>query len=113
MADISIASEKARLNDGTLSLFSLSTLIRQSVDTLLTALSGHARLGVAAGDHAVAIWPLLCGMAKAKYFLFTNDFLDGKEAERIGLVSVYLLAFPLFDLPTTTKTTRWWSSMRT
>ena len=44
-------------------------------------------LGVAAGDHAVIIWPLLCGMAKAKYYLLTSDFLDGKEADRIGLVS--------------------------
>ena len=48
---------------------------------------GHIRLGVAGGDHAVAIWPLLCGMAKAKYYLLTADFLDGREAERIGLVS--------------------------
>lgn len=54
-------------------------------DTRLT--DGHIRLGVAAGDHAVAIWPLLCGMAKAKYYLMTADFLDGAEAERIGLVS--------------------------
>ena len=64
MADISIASERARITDG------------------------HARLGVAAGDHAAVIWPLLCGMAKAKYYLLTCDFLDGKEAERIGLVSM-------------------------
>ena len=48
---------------------------------------GHLRIGVAAGDHAVAIWPLLCGMAKAKYYLLTSDFIDGREAERIGLVS--------------------------
>ncbi len=41
MADISIIAEEARLTDG------------------------HARLGVAAGDHAAMIWPLLCGMAKA------------------------------------------------
>ena len=34
------------------------------------------------------IWPLLCGMAKAKYYLLTSDFLDGREAERIGLVSL-------------------------
>ena len=27
-------------------------------------------------------------MAKAKYYLLTADFLDGKEAERIGLVSL-------------------------
>ncbi len=63
MADISIIDEAARLTDG------------------------HIRLGVGAGDHAVAIWPLLCGMAKAKYYLLTADFLDGREAERIGLVS--------------------------
>ena len=63
MADISIASESARFTDG------------------------HIRLGVAAGDHAAAIWPLLLSMAKAKYYLLTCDFLDGKEAERIGLVS--------------------------
>ena len=63
LADISIASENARFTDG------------------------HIRLGVAAGDHACLIWPLLCGMAKAKYYLLTCDFLDGTEAERIGLVS--------------------------
>ena len=63
MADISIISEAARLTDG------------------------HIRIGVAAGDHAAAIWPLLCGMAKAKMYLMTSDFIDGKEAERIGLVS--------------------------
>ena len=64
MADISIMDEKARLTDG------------------------HLRLGVGAGDHAMIIWPLLCGMAKAKYYLLTSDFIDGKEAERIGLVSM-------------------------
>jgi enoyl-CoA hydratase len=63
LADISIINEDAKLTDG------------------------HIRLGVAGGDHAVAIWPLLCGMAKAKYYLLTADFLDGREAERIGLVS--------------------------
>jgi enoyl-CoA hydratase len=64
LSDISIMAETARLTDG------------------------HTRLGVVAGDHAAIIWPLLCGMAKAKYYLLTSDFLDGKEAERIGLVSV-------------------------
>ena len=63
LADISIASDKARFTDG------------------------HVRLGVAAGDHAAVIWPMLIGMAKAKYYLLTCDFLDGTEAERIGLVS--------------------------
>ena len=64
LADVSIVAETARITDG------------------------HTRLGVAAGDHAAIIWPLLCGMAKAKYYLLTADFLDGKEAERIGLVSL-------------------------
>jgi enoyl-CoA hydratase len=64
LADVSIIAETARLTDG------------------------HTRLGVAAGDHAAIVWPLLCGMAKAKYYLLTCDFIDGREAERIGLVSL-------------------------
>ena len=51
-------------------------------------IDGHTRLGVAAGDHAAICWPLLCGMAKAKYYLLTCDPLTGEEAERIGLVSL-------------------------
>jgi enoyl-CoA hydratase len=51
-------------------------------------IDGHTRLGVAAGDHSVIIWPLLVGMAKAKYYLLTCDALTGEEAERIGLVSL-------------------------
>jgi enoyl-CoA hydratase len=73
LADISIASESMRITDG------------------------HLRLGVAAGDHAVIIWPLLCGMARAKYYLLTADFLDGKEAEHIGLVSLCVPADKLMD----------------
>jgi enoyl-CoA hydratase len=64
LADISIAAESAKLGDG------------------------HVRLGVAAGDHSAIVWPLLVGMAKAKYYLMTGDLLTGKEAERIGLVSM-------------------------
>ncbi|MFC5747910.1 enoyl-CoA hydratase/isomerase family protein [Actinomadura rugatobispora] len=63
MADISIAGRTAKIVDG------------------------HTRLGVAAGDHAAICWPLLCGMAKAKYYLLTCETLTGEEAERIGLVS--------------------------
>ena len=64
VADISVASKTARFIDG------------------------HTRLGVAAGDHSVVVWPLLVGMAKAKYYLLTCEPLDGEEAERIGLVSL-------------------------
>ena len=64
LADVSIAARSARIIDG------------------------HTKLGVAAGDHAAIIWPLLCGMAKAKYHLLTCEPLSGEEAERIGLVSL-------------------------
>ncbi len=64
LADISIAAKTARLVDG------------------------HTKLGVAAGDHAAIIWPLLCGMAKAKYHLLLCEPLSGEEAERIGLISL-------------------------
>lgn len=63
LADIPIAAHSAKLVDG------------------------HTRLGVAAGDHAVLLWPLLCGMAKAKYYLLSGEALTGEEAERIGLVA--------------------------
>lgn len=64
LADISIVGRSARIIDG------------------------HTRLGVVAGDHAVILWPLLCGLAKAKYHLLTCEPLSGEEAERIGLVSL-------------------------
>lgn len=51
-------------------------------------LDGHTRIGVAAGDHAVMLWPLLCGMARAKYYLMLCETVTGADAERIGLVSM-------------------------
>jgi len=51
-------------------------------------MDGHTKIGVAAGDHALIAWPLLVGMAKAKYYLLCCDRLDGIEAERLGLVSL-------------------------
>src|ERR1700745_1272055 len=64
LADISIATKDCRIIDG------------------------HTRLGVAAGDHAAIVWPRLCGLAKAKYYLLLCDQVLGEEAERIGLVSL-------------------------
>jgi enoyl-CoA hydratase len=64
LADISVAARSAKIVDG------------------------HTRLGVVAGDHAAIVWPLLCGMAKAKYYLLLCEPITGEEAERIGLVSV-------------------------
>ncbi len=48
---------------------------------------GHINIGLAAGDHAALLWPLLCGMAKAKYYLLTGDRMDGRTADSLGLVS--------------------------
>lgn len=47
----------------------------------------HVRMGLVAGDGGVVIWPWLVGMARAKEYLLTGDWIDGKEAERIGLVN--------------------------
>jgi enoyl-CoA hydratase len=63
LADVSVAAQSAKLVDG------------------------HTVLGVAADDHAVAIWPLLTSMAKAKYYLMTSEPIAAPEAERIGLVT--------------------------
>jgi enoyl-CoA hydratase len=51
---------------------------------------GHMKIGIAAGDHATIIWPILCGMAKAKYYLLTAETFTGEEAERMNLVSLAL-----------------------
>src|SRR5204862_2777707 len=51
----------------------------------------------AAGDHAAIVWPLLCGMAKAKYHLLTCEPVSGEEAERIGLVSLCVDQSELHD----------------
>ena len=73
LADISIAAKSAKIVDG------------------------HTRLGVAAGDHAAICWPLLCGMAKAKYYLMLCETVTGEEAERIGLVSLAVEDDQLLD----------------
>jgi enoyl-CoA hydratase/carnithine racemase len=73
LADISIAARTARIIDG------------------------HTRLGVAAGDHAAIAWPLLCGLAKAKYYLLLCDEVRGDEAERIGLISLSVEESELMD----------------
>lgn len=64
LADVSIAAKDARILDG------------------------HVRLGVAAGDHATMIWPLLCGLNRAKYHLMLGVPMSGEEAAACGLVSL-------------------------
>ncbi|GAA3446778.1 enoyl-CoA hydratase/isomerase family protein [Planomonospora venezuelensis] len=64
LADVSVAGRSAKIIDG------------------------HTRLGVAAGDHAAIVWPLLCGLAKAKYHLLLCEPVTGAQAEAMGLVSL-------------------------
>lgn len=64
LADISVAGRNAKIIDG------------------------HTRIGVAAGDHAAIVWPLLCGLAKSKYHLMLCEPMSGEEAERMGMISV-------------------------
>ena len=64
LADISIAAKDAKFSDG------------------------HLKIGIASGDHATICWPIMCGMAKAKYYLMLCDPISGEEAERMGLVSL-------------------------
>ena len=64
LADISIAAKDAMFSDG------------------------HAKIGVACGDHATILWPLLCGMARAKYFLLLSEPFSGQQAAEMGIVSL-------------------------
>ena len=61
--DVIIASEKAKIGDP------------------------HVSVGLVAGDGGAVIWPLLCGLAKAKEYLMTGDLMTAAEAERIGLIN--------------------------
>lgn len=62
-SDIIIASEKAKIGDP------------------------HVAIGLVAGDGGAVIWPLLCGLARAKEYLLTGDLVPAPEAERIGLIN--------------------------
>jgi len=63
LCDVTVASETARIGDP------------------------HVRIGLVAGDGGAAIWPLLVGISRAKEFLMRGSLINGKEAERIGLVN--------------------------
>ena len=47
----------------------------------------HVKMGVVAGDSACVIWPLLCGVHRAKEYLMTGDLMSAEEADRFGLVN--------------------------
>lgn len=61
--DIVIASENARIADP------------------------HVNVGLVAGDGGSLIWPYLVGLARAKRFLLTGDFMSAREAADMGLIA--------------------------
>lgn len=61
--DVIFASEKAKIGDP------------------------HVKVGITAGDGGAVIWPLLCGVARAKEMLMTGDLISADEAYRLGLVN--------------------------
>jgi enoyl-CoA hydratase len=65
-------------------------------DAIIT--DGHTQLGLVAGDHAALLWPLLCGLNRAKYLLLLSERITGAQAAEIGLVA---LAVPVGELAQT------------
>ncbi len=61
--DITIAAENAKIGDT------------------------HVKVGLVAGDGGSIIWPILCGISRAKEYLLTGDLISAAEAERIGLIN--------------------------
>ena len=90
MAALAGPAVGAGLAVGLLADVSLATPSTRIVD-------GHTKLGVAAGDHSVIVWPLLCGLAKAKYHRLLCEPIDGEAAERMGLVSLCVAEGELED----------------
>lgn len=64
LCDITVMSEDARIGD-----------------------SHVNKAGLVAGDGSTVIWPLLIGVNKAKEYLMRGTLINGREAERIGLVN--------------------------
>jgi 2-(1,2-epoxy-1,2-dihydrophenyl)acetyl-CoA isomerase len=63
MCDLRFASEAARLSEG------------------------YVRVGLVPGDGGAYYLPRLVGVAKALELLWTGDFVDAQEAQRIGMVN--------------------------
>lgn len=63
MCDLRVASEEARFS------------------------TGYVNVGLVPGDGDAFFLPRLCGIARALELLWTGDFIDAREAERLGIVN--------------------------
>jgi len=59
--------------------------------------AGHFESGLAPGDGVNIVYPLLLGINRARYFLFTGQSLSAQEARGLGLVAEVLQREGLLD----------------
>ncbi len=52
--------------------------------------SGHFKGGLVPGDGVNIVYPMLLGMNRARYFLFTGQSIGAREAQQLGLVAEVL-----------------------
>ena len=48
----------------------------------------HVNVGLVAGDGGSLIWPYLVGLARAKRFLLSGEFMSAREAADMGLIAL-------------------------
>src|SRR5262249_6085098 len=71
--------------------------ITLAADTTYFSDAPHFRYGTVPGDGVQAVWPLLLGYNRARYFLLTGQRIQADEALRIGVVNEVLPADQLMD----------------
>ena len=63
----------------------ISDLLVASADTVF--IDSHVPIGLASGDGATVIWPLVMGLARAKRHVLRGEPLGAAEAYRLGLIT--------------------------
>jgi enoyl-CoA hydratase/carnithine racemase len=83
-------------------------------DTAAFADQPHFPNGLVPGDGVQVIWPMLIGMNRARYLMYTGQVLNAQEAKDVGLVNeilpkdellprAYELAHKLLEAPQLTR----------
>jgi enoyl-CoA hydratase len=57
------------------------------VDEAASLCDSHVSMAIPSGDHS-CLWPASISLAQAKRLMLAGDAISGREAERIGLISV-------------------------
>lgn len=67
------------------SLAVLSDVVLMAHDAYLA--DTHVPVGLVAGDGGAATWPLVVGLLRAKWYLFTGERIPAEEAVQLGLAN--------------------------